>query len=82
MIEDYKNVIEIVLEDGIISPSEDQMLWAMRQQLGIDEQGVTQIVQNLFESRKNVQRWKNGGTLPRYAAWYRYACEVWVLMLL
>ena len=30
MIEDYRIVVQICLADGIISPSEDQMLWAMR----------------------------------------------------
>lgn len=48
MIEDYKTVVEICLADGIISPSEDQMLWAMRQQLGIDDYVHVQIVQQIF----------------------------------
>ena len=29
--EDYRRVVEMVLEDGIISPSEDQLLWSLRQ---------------------------------------------------
>ena len=34
----------MVLEDGIISPSEDQLLWAMREQLNIDEAYHIQMV--------------------------------------
>ena len=33
VIDDYKSVVELVLEDGVISPSEDQLLWAMRSNL-------------------------------------------------
>ena len=41
VIEDYHAVLAIVLEDGIISPSEDHCFpWAMRQNLGITEEGM------------------------------------------
>tara|TARA_B100000405_G_scaffold69025_1_gene47323 strand:- start:853 stop:1863 length:1011 start_codon:yes stop_codon:yes gene_type:complete len=80
MIEDYKNVMQIVLEDGIISPSEDQMLWAMRQQLGIDEHMHVQIVQNLFGDhalKECTGCGKMAELYPEYAAWYCHDCEAW-----
>ena len=46
-IQDYRNVVEMVLEDGIISPSEDQLLWAMREQLNIDEAYHVQMVMDI-----------------------------------
>tara|TARA_B100001996_G_scaffold343067_1_gene298032 strand:- start:2580 stop:3590 length:1011 start_codon:yes stop_codon:yes gene_type:complete len=80
MLEDYQVVVEICLEDGIISPSEDQMLWAMRQQLGIDDQHHVQIVQQIFGDHA-LKECTNCGSMaelyPEYAAWYCQACENW-----
>ena len=80
MLEDYQVVVEICLEDGIISPSEDQMLWAMRQQLGIDDQHHVQIVQQIFGDHA-LKECTNCGSMaelyPEYAAWYCQACESW-----
>ena len=42
--DDYRRVVEMVLEDGIISPSEDQLLWSLRQELGIDDAYHVQMV--------------------------------------
>ena len=42
--EDYKRIVELVLEDGIISPSEDQLLWSLRQQIGIDDSYHIQMI--------------------------------------
>ena len=80
MIEDYKTVVEICLADGIISPSEDQMLWAMRQQLGIDDYVHVQIVQQIFGDhalKECTGCGKMAELYPDYAAWYCSSCEDW-----
>ena len=78
--EDYKNVVRIALEDGIISPSEDQLLWAMRQQLGIDEIYHVQLVMEIF-GENTLKECTGCGRMaelyPEYAAWYCHDCEVW-----
>jgi ribosomal protein L37AE/L43A len=80
MLEDYRVVVEICLADGIISPSEDQMLWAMRQQLGIDEQLHVQIVQQIFGDHA-LKECTGCGEMAElyvdYAAWYCHKCEDW-----
>ena len=80
MIEDYRTVVQICLADGIISPSEDQMLWAMRQQLGIDDFVHVQIVQQIFGNHA-LKECTNCGEMadlyPDYAAWYCNSCESW-----
>ena len=80
MIEDYRTVVQICLADGIISPSEDQMLWAMRQQLGIDDYVHVQIVQQIFGDHA-LKECTNCGEMadlyPDYGAWYCNACENW-----
>ena len=40
----------MVLEDGIISPSEDQLLWSLRQELGIDDAYHIQMVLSIWRS--------------------------------
>ena len=81
MVEDYRTVVQICLADGIISPSEDQMLWAMRQQLGIDDQLHVQIVQQIFGDHA-LKECTNCGAMAElyadYAAWYCHSCESWV----
>ncbi|MDP6869661.1 MAG: hypothetical protein QGI21_02685 [Candidatus Poseidoniaceae archaeon] len=80
ILEDYRIVVQIVLEDGIISPSEDQMLWAMRQQLGIDDTHHVQIVQQIFGNHA-LKECTGCGEMadlyPEYAAWYCSTCESW-----
>ena len=81
MIEDYQAAVQIVLEDGIISPSEDQMLWAMREQLGISDADHVRIVMGIFGDRAVKECTSCGGMAdlyPEYAAWYCSACESWV----
>ena len=77
---DYKTVVALVLEDGIISPSEDQLLWAMRQQLGIDDSYHVQIVMELF-GEKALKECTGCGKMaelhPEYASWFCHNCEVW-----
>ena len=46
--DDYRRVVEMVLEDGIISPSEDQLLWSLRQELGIDDAYHVQMVLSIY----------------------------------
>jgi hypothetical protein len=80
MVEDYRVVVDICLADGIISPSEDQMLWAMRQQLGIDDQLHVQIVQQIFGDHA-LKECTGCGEMAElyadYAAWYCHSCENW-----
>ena len=78
--EDYRSVVELVLEDGIISPSEDQLLWSMRQQLGIDDVYHVQMVLEIC-GEKALKECTGCGKMvplyPEYAAWYCQACEMW-----
>ncbi len=78
--EDYRNVVELVLEDGIISPSEDQLLWSMRQQLGIDDVYHVQMVMEVCGDqalKECTQCSKMAKLYPEYAAWYCETCEAW-----
>ncbi|MDE0857866.1 MAG: hypothetical protein OSA38_04785 [Candidatus Poseidoniaceae archaeon] len=78
--DDYRNVVELVLEDGIISPSEDQLLWSMRQQLGIDDTYHIQMVLEICGEKtlKECTGCSNMAQLyPEYAAWYCQTCEDW-----
>lgn len=78
--EDYRSVVELVLEDGIISPSEDQLLWSMRQQLGIDDVYHIQMVLEVCGDKalKECTGCGNMAPLyPEYAAWYCQTCESW-----
>ena len=79
--DDYRNVVALVLEDGIISPSEDQMLWVMRQQLGIEEEQHVALVLEMFGDNavKECPNCHSMGQLyPEYSAWYCQACESWL----
>ncbi len=80
MLDDYRVVVEACLADGIISPSEDQMLWAMRQQLGIDDHHHVQIVQQIFGDHA-LKECTSCGSMAElyvdYAAWYCQSCENW-----
>ena len=79
-IQDYRNVVEMVLEDGIISPSEDQLLWAMREQLNTDEAYHIQMVMDICGENTLKECTSCGGMAelyPEHAAWYCHACEAW-----
>lgn len=81
VIEDYHAVLAIVLEDGIISPSEDQLLWAMRQNLGItEEEHVQYVIDHIGEGAVKECTSCGGGSqlYPEYLAWYCGACEAWL----
>ena len=77
-MDDYRNVIALVLEDGIISPSEDQMMWVMRQQLGIKRNNTWLLFRKFLVQTpsKNVKLQSNGWTLPWIPSWYCQPCEV------
>ncbi|RJU91243.1 MAG: hypothetical protein DWC07_01190 [Candidatus Poseidoniales archaeon] len=79
-LQDYRNVVEMVLEDGIISPSEDQLLWAMREQLNIDEAYHVQMVIDIC-GEQTLKECTSCGSMaelyPEYAAWYCHSCEAW-----
>ena len=79
--QDYHKVIEIVLADGIITPSEDQMLWAMRQNLGISDQDHVRIVIDLFGESAVTECPGCGINAPLYiehSAWWCDGCQQWV----
>lgn len=79
-LQDYRTVVELVLEDGIISPSEDQLLWAMREQLNIDDMYHVQMVMEIC-GQNAVKECTTCGNMAElyqeYAAWYCSACEAW-----
>tara|TARA_B100000674_G_C37954610_1_gene968943 strand:+ start:1634 stop:2650 length:1017 start_codon:yes stop_codon:yes gene_type:complete len=78
--EDYRRVVEMVLEDGIISPSEDQLLWSLRQELGIDDAYHVQMVLSLYgdETLKECTTCSAMAELyVEYASWYCHSCESW-----
>jgi len=80
VIADYQAVVRLVLEDGVISPSEDQLLWAMRQELGIDDHHHVKIVLDAFGDQAQKECTGCGGMAdlyPEHAAWYCHACEAW-----
>ena len=77
---DYRSIVELVLEDGIISPSEDQLLWSMRQQLGIDDTYHVQMVMEIY-GEDTLKECTTCGKMAKlyteYAAWYCQPCEEW-----
>ena len=80
-IQDYQEVIKLALADGIITPSEDQMLWSMRQVLKISEDEHVQIVRAMFgdDVMKECTMCNSMALLyPDYSAWYCDSCENWV----
>ena len=81
MLSDYQAAVELVLADGVITPSEDQLLWAMRRQLGISEDEHVAIIRAMFGDGaiKECTFCSSPAKLyPEYAAWYCEACENWV----
>ena len=79
--EDYHRIIKIALADGIITPSEDQMLWAMRQNLGISDEDHVRIIIDLFgESavKECPDCGINAPLYPEYNAWWCEGCQQWV----
>jgi ribosomal protein L37AE/L43A len=79
--EDYHRVIKIALADGIITPSEDQMLWAMRQNLDISDEDHVRIVIDLFGDNAVKECPDCGINSPlytEYSAWWCDGCQQWV----
>jgi hypothetical protein len=78
--EDYRRVVEMVLEDGIISPSEDQLLWSLRQELGIDDAYHVQMVMSIYGD-KTLKECTSCSAMAElyveYASWYFHTCEQW-----
>ena len=78
--EDYRRIVELVLEDGIISPSEDQLLWSIRQQIGIDDSYHVQMVLEMYgdQTLKECPTCSAMAELyVEYATWYCHKCEEW-----
>ncbi|MBJ99953.1 MAG: hypothetical protein CMB48_03085 [Euryarchaeota archaeon] len=80
-LQDYQEVIKLALADGIITPSEDQMLWSMRQVLNISEDEHVHIVRAMFgdDVLKECTACNSMAILyPDHSAWYCETCENWV----
>ena len=80
-LQDYQEVIKLALADGIITPSEDQMLWSMRQALNISEDEHVHIVRAMFgdDVMKECTACNSMAILyPDHSAWYCEKCENWV----
>ncbi len=80
-LQDYQEVIKLALADGIITPSEDQMLWSMRQALKISEDEHVHIVRAMFgdDVMKECTVCNSMALLyPEHSAWYCESCENWV----
>ncbi len=79
--EDYHAAVRLTLADGIITPSEDQLLWAMRQNLGISEQDHVRIVIDLFGAdavKECPSCGINAPLYPEHNAWWCEGCQQWV----
>ena len=79
--QDYHKVVNIALADGIITPSEDQMLWAMRQNIGISDEDHVRIVLDLFGESAVKECPECGINAPlyvEYSAWWCEGCQHWV----
>ena len=80
-LQDYQEVVKLALADGIITPSEDQMLWSMRQALNISEDEHVHIVRAMFGDNvlKECTVCNSMAILyPEHSAWYCENCENWV----
>ncbi len=78
---DYQIAVELVLSDGIITPSEDQLLWAMRQHLNISEERHIHIVTALFGDGVTKECSGCGEPAPLYKqhlAWWCDGCQMWL----
>ncbi len=81
LYEDYHRVVKIVLADGIITPSEDQLLWMMRQNLSISDEDHLRIVIDLFGDsavKECPDCSKNASMYPEQGGWWCESCEHWV----
>lgn len=79
--EDYHRIVKIALADGIITPSEDQMLWAMRQNLDISDEVHVRIIIDLFGDsavKECPDCGINAPLYPEYNAWWCEGCQQWV----
>lgn len=78
---DYQTAVELMLSDGVITPSEDQLLWAMRQHLGITEERHIEMVIAMFGEDVVKECTGCGQGAPLYtqhSAWYCDGCEMWL----
>lgn len=79
--EDYTAAVALMLEDGIITPSEDQLLWAMRQNLGISDKRHIRIITSLFGNSALKECHGCGGNAPfleQQGGWYCDKCRIWL----
>lgn len=80
-IDDYRQMVHMVLEDGVISPSEDEMLWLMRRNLRIEDGTHLSIIQELFGEDARKECPDCHALTPFYpadGAWWCDACQTWL----
>nr|AIF08373.1 hypothetical protein [uncultured marine group II/III euryarchaeote KM3_28_D12] len=81
MYEDYHQAVRLVVADGIITPSEDQLLWAMRQNLGITDADHIRMVLDIFGEEVTKECPDCGSLTPLYQqheAWWCEQCQHWL----
>jgi ribosomal protein L37AE/L43A len=81
MYEDYHQAVQLVVADGIITPSEDQLLWAMRQNLGISDSDHIRTVMDIFGEEVSKECPDCGSLAALYQAqeaWWCEQCQLWL----
>jgi len=80
-IEDYREMLGLVLDDGVITPSEDELLWIMRSNLGITDEQHMQLLINRFGNGVIKECPACHGMiayLPDHGGWWCEPCQSWV----
>ena len=80
-IEDYREMLGIVLDDGVITPSEDELLWIMRTNLGISDEQHMQLLINRFGNdvvKECPACHAMISYLPDHGGWWCESCQSWV----
>ena len=80
-IEDYREMIGLVVDDGVITPSEDELLWIMRSNLGISDEQHLQLLLNRFGDGIVKECPACHEMTPFYSehgGWWCESCQSWV----
>ena len=80
-IEDYREMLGLVVDDGVITPSEDELLWIMRSNLGISDEQHMQLILNRFGEGIIKECPTCHAMTPYYpdhGGWWCDSCQIWV----
>jgi ribosomal protein L37AE/L43A len=80
-IEDYREMLGLVVDDGVITPSEDELLWIMRSNLGISDEQHMQLILNRFGEGIIKECPACHAMTPYYpdhGGWWCESCQNWV----